>query len=112
MPNRVDQLNSLIMQYLAQIIEQEVDISRDILITVTKVETSKDIKYARVFVSIIPESQRGTILKKLEASKIGIQRVLAQKMMTKFTPKLRFIIDENEVYASEIDKLLDSIKSE
>jgi ribosome-binding factor A len=112
MPNRVDQLNSLIMQYLAQIIEQEVDISRDILITVTKVETSKDIKYARVFISIIPESQRGTILKKLEAAKIGIQRALAQKMMTKFTPKLRFIIDENEVYASEIDKLLDSIKSE
>lgn len=110
MVNRIDQLNPLVQQYISQIIEQEVDLPKDCLITVTKVETSKDIKYARVFVSIIPDNLRGSTLKRLEKFSGEIQRNLAKKMRTKFSPKLRFILDENEIYASEIDKLLDSIK--
>ena len=110
MSQRISQINSLIQHELGQIIHENIELPENHLITITKVQTSKDIKYAKIFVSLMPENQRGTLLKRLTKAAPLFQKELAEKMLTKFSPKLNFVVDENEIYASEIDKLLDSLK--
>ena len=72
-------------------------------------ETSPDIKISKVYLSVIPEKFRGSVLEILRKNSKNLQTLLKKQIATKFTPNLQFFIDEDQIYASEIDKMLDEI---
>jgi len=109
MPNRTQKINPLIQQKLGEIINQNIELPTDCLVTITKTETSPDNKQSKIYLSIIPENFRGTVLKILNKNKKLLYQQLRKELQTKFTPNLLFIIDEDEIYASEIEKLLDEL---
>ena len=109
MPERSPKLNSLIQKQLSQIINSEIDFPEGILISITKVKTSPDNKIAKIYISVIPEKNRGKVLEILRKNKKNLYTHLHQQLETKFTPNLSFFIDEQEIYATGINKLLDEI---
>ena len=109
MKQRISQLNELILHKLSPIINKEIEFPNDCLVTITRVKISPDIKQAKVFISVIPEKFRGTCLDILKKKAKTLRNILQKQITTKFTPNLFFLIDEQEIYASEIDKLLDEI---
>ena len=110
MSERSIKLNSLIKQQLSQIIAREIEFPTDSLVTITRVSTTPDIKIAKVYISVIPDKFRGSVLEILRKNQKQLHSLLKKQIKTKFTPNLKFLIDEQEIYASEIDKLLDEIK--
>ena len=106
--SRILQINQQIKQALGQIISAELEFP-EIMVTITRVETSPDLKSAKVFISIIPDNLRGTALKILRKNLKMLQSQLKRNMTAKFTPNIKFLIDEQEIHASQIDKLLDEI---
>lgn len=110
MKQRISQLNELIMQKLGQIINREIEFPINCLVTITKVKISPDMKNAKIFISVIPDKFRGTCLKILKKKTKFSYNLLKKQITTKFTPNLHFLIDEQEIYASQIDKLLDELK--
>lgn len=106
---RIEKINEYILQKLGQIIIKELEFPENSLVTITKVETSPDIKYAKVYVSVLPDNFRGSVLEILRKNSHNLHEILQKQMRTKFTPNLNFQIDEQEIYASQIDKLLDEI---
>lgn len=109
MPERTDKLNSLIQQQLSQIINQEVEFPEGTLISLTRIKTSPDNKNAKIFISVIPANKQGKALEILRKNAKKLHQELQNELKTKFTPNLSFHIDENEIFASQIDKLLDEI---
>lgn len=81
--------------------------------TITKVTLSKDLHYCHLYFTMIGElNQRNKALKGLNNASGFFQKIIAERLALKFTPKIEFRYDEIEEKAYEIDKLLDSISQE
>jgi len=106
--SRILQLNQLIKQELGQLISSEIEFP-NFLVTITNVDTSPDMKSSKILISVIPDKLRGTALKILRKNTKNLQSLLKKNISIKFTPNLKFLIDEQEIHASKIDKLLDEI---
>ena len=110
--NRQERVNSLLIQYLGEIINREIEFPEGIFITIVKVETSSDMKHAKVWISVLPDKYRGAALSVLHKKKKIIQQNLNKKITMKFFPKIEFSVDTTEEYAAGIEALLDEIKKE
>jgi len=106
--DRIKKLNSLLLEETNELILEEVEFPEDTLVTITSVETSKDLHYAKVFLSVLPPQNKEKVLKILKAS--NIQNLLFRKLTTKFIPKLQYYIDDTEEKAESIESLLDQLK--
>ncbi|MDD5340980.1 MAG: 30S ribosome-binding factor RbfA [Patescibacteria group bacterium] len=111
MANRTEKLNEAIKHALGSLIAKEVEFPENLLVTVTKVDVSPDGKYAKAYVTVLPDNMRGTALKIMNSSAGMFRSGLAKNLKTKFTPKLSFLIDEQEIYANKIEELLDEVRN-
>ena len=82
------------------------------LISVTKVKTTPDLRFARVYVSMINEKNRKQNLSILKQSSGFIRSGIAKKVNLRTTPELVFEFDESIEYGSKIDKILKDISKD
>lgn len=111
MHSRIDRVNELIRNTLAKIIQEETEIPPGIFLTVTKVDTSRDLRYAGVFVSVFPEKKFGKIMEILEKNAYSIQGNLNKRLSMKPLPRIEFLADRTEAEADKIEKILKNIRS-
>ena len=79
------------------------------LVTITGVETSPDLRSARVFVSVLGTAeQRKATLEGLRSSHGVLQSAIARRMRIKRTPTLSFHYDDTAERADRLSRLLDS----
>lgn len=106
MSHRLEKLNSLIQKELGLIIKEEIELPLDCLLTISRVETSVDIKHANVYISVIPKNKAVSVIKKLNNSIYHLQQELNHKLVMRFVPKIRFVIDHSEEHAAKIEEIL------
>ena len=77
-------------------------------VTVTSVDTSPDLRHARVYVSVLgSEGERDATLAGLASSHGVLQRKIADELRMKRTPTLEFVYDESIERGMRITELLD-----
>lgn len=106
---RIQKVNSLISKELSEILARELDLKPGVFITIAKVDTTKDLRYSHIFISVFPESEINYVQKTLEHELGIIQKKLHKKLHMKILPKIRFKIDTTEAQADEIEKILKEI---
>lgn len=79
------------------------------LISVTKVKTTPDLRFARVYVSMINEKSKKENLAILKQSSGYIRSGIAKKINLRTTPELIFEFDESLEYGAKIDEILKDI---
>lgn len=79
------------------------------LISVTKVKTTPDLKFARVYVTMINERSKKENLSILKQSSGYIRSAIAKKINLRNTPELIFEFDDSLEYGSRIDEILKDI---
>ncbi len=79
------------------------------LISVTGVKTTPDLRFAKVFVSMINEKNKKENLKILKQSSGYIRSEVARRINLRTTPELIFEFDESLEYGSRIDEILKDI---
>ncbi len=109
---RIAKINELIKRELSQIILREIEISREALITVTKVDCSANLIQAKVWVSALPEEQMPKVLQILNRHIYEIQQMLNKRLNMRPIPKIKFIEEKQAVEAARIDEFLNQIKVE
>jgi ribosome-binding factor A len=109
MSHRITQINQLIQEVLGEILQKEYQIPLNALLTILAVETSSDILYSKIIVSVFPIDAEKEVLKYLEKNIFGIQQFLNKKLIMRPVPKIRFEIDRTEFEAEKIEKLLKEI---
>lgn len=103
---RIEKVNELVRQQLAEIMERELSLKLGVFITIAKVDTSKDLRYTRVFISVFPETEIGYVTETLKKELSGLQKQLFRKLYMKPSPRLSFEIDRTEERADEVEKIL------
>ena len=109
---RIQQVNQLIKKELGQIILREGDFPKNVLVTLTRVETSRNLIDSMVYVSVLPENQSQTILEILNRRIFHIQQLLNKRLRMRPIPKIQFIEEEATRDAGRIEELLKKIKNE
>lgn len=107
---RISQINELIKTLANEFITRELEIPFDCFVTISKIETSPDLHYSKILITVIPDNKRGTALKILRTHQKQMQKFIASNIKFKFMPKLSFDIDEQVIYGNKIDELLNSIQ--
>ena len=94
MSKRIEKINELLRQQVGKITLKETDIASNILLTISKVSTSPDLKKATVYITALPQVKELEVLKELEINKYNIQKALNRSMYISHIPKLEFKIDK------------------
>lgn len=111
MSERILKINQLIKQELSQLLLRRNDFPRQVLVTIVRVETSKDLAQSRVYVSIIPEEQALVIIKILRKQIYNIQQEINKRLKLRIVPKIKFIKEEKAIESGgRIEKILEEIK--
>lgn len=79
------------------------------LISVSKVKTTPDLRFAKVYVTMINEKSKKENLSILKQSSGYIRSAIAKKVNLRYTPELIFEFDESIEYGSRIDEILKDI---
>ncbi len=110
---RQDRVGALIQRELSEIIQRSVKDPRITFCTVTQASVSPDLKYVDVKVSVIgDEAQKSETLAGLKSAAGFLRREIGSRLTLRYSPELRFAIDESADYLFKIDGLLKSVKSE
>ena len=110
---RQDRVAALIQRELSEIIQRSVKDPRVAFCTVTQAEVSPDLKYVDVKVSVIgDEAQKEKTLAGLKSAAGFLRREIGNRLTLRYSPELRFAIDESADYLFRIDGLLKSVNSE
>ncbi|MDO4281723.1 MAG: 30S ribosome-binding factor RbfA [Peptococcaceae bacterium] len=79
----------------------------DSMVSVTDVEVSNDLSYARIYVSKLgSQRDREKLLEALEKANGYIRTLLSQRLKIRKVPELRFFLDDSLEYGAKIDKIL------
>ncbi|MFH0840443.1 MAG: ribosome-binding factor A [bacterium] len=102
--SRIDQINQLLLVQFGEIINREVRLEGG-LITVVYVECSKDLRTARVAVSVLPDNMYGTALSVLRKKSKVFSKILQKELKMKFVPRIHWMIDNTEKKAAELEEV-------
>jgi len=111
---RTDRLNSLLKEVISEVIRKEVRDPRvPELVTVTRVHIYKDLRHAKVFISVIgSEQDKMETLKALTSAAGFIAVQSSQKVVMRYFPELNFRLDDSVDQHMRIEELLNKISKE
>lgn len=113
MGTRPERVQEAIRQEISKIIQSELRDPRIGFLTVTKVDLSKDLRYARIYFSVLGEKKDNELaLRGLNSAKGYIKGVLFDRIKLRIVPEVVFKIDDTAERTREIFDLLDRIKKE
>ncbi len=106
---RVQRVNQLIKKELSQIILKEVNFPPDVLVTVTRVETSRNLIQAKVYISVMPENETANVLQILDNLIYDLQQQLNKRLKMRPIPRIIFVKEKKTEEAGRIEELLEKI---
>lgn len=113
--HRIEKVNALLQQLVGEIILTHVEIY-DALVTVSKVEASRDLKWAKIWISIVgagdAKSSDKKIMETLEKNLYEIQGEVNRRLEMKIVPRLQLFLDTAPRYAQHINELIEQIHEE
>lgn len=110
---RQERVGDLIRDEVSQIIQREMDDPRLGMVSITQVEMSPDLRYARLFVSVYgSETEQRDALVALNNASGFIRRTLAPRLRMRAIPELSFRLDRSMAHAESIARILRELEPE
>ncbi|MBE3571643.1 MAG: 30S ribosome-binding factor RbfA [Moorella humiferrea] len=112
---RVERVAEQMKKEIAQILRDELKDPRleAGLVTVTGVELSSDLRYAKVYVSIYgDENQKKEVMEWLARATGYVRREIGQRLKLRYTPEIAFKFDNSIEHGDLINRLLMRVKAE
>lgn len=111
MSHRINRINEEMKKALSTLIKNQIKDPRiSELLSITQVDVTNDLRYAKVFISVYDdkEKQKDT-LKGLESAAGLLRREVGKKIRLRYTPELLFEIDHSIEYGMHIESILKNI---
>jgi ribosome-binding factor A len=111
---RTDRLNSLLKEVISEVIHRDVKNPHlNEFVSITRVDITKDLHYAKVYVSMIgTEIQKKESIEALESAAGFIAVNASKKVVMRYFPELKFILDDSVDKHMRIQKLLGDLTAE
>ena len=109
--NRIGRINEEIQKELASLLRNLKDPRvQDTMISVTHVETTPDLRYAKVYVSFLEEDKAKDALKGLKSAGGYLRRELGRALNLRYTPELVWALDDSITYGAKMLKLINGLE--
>ena len=109
---RSDRVAQELKKEVAVILQREVKDPRIGMVTVSDVEVSRDLAYAKIFVNLLFDTDQEAIdqgMKGLEKASPYIRSLVGKAMRLRIVPELRFIYDESLVEGMRMSNLVSNV---
>ena len=104
---RIDRISEEVRRELDAIIREELNDPRvDGTFSITRAEVTGDLRFAKVYVSVLEDDKRDGLMDALKNAKGFIRRALGKRMIIRYAPELIFVSDKNIEYGVHIAKVL------
>ena len=111
--NRIGRINEEIQKELASLIRNLKDPRvQDTMISITRVEATPDLRYAKVYASFLQEDRAKDALKGLKSASGYLRRELGHALQLRYTPELVWEQDDSIIYGAKMLKLINSLEVE
>lgn len=107
--NRIGRINEEIQRVLAELIRSLKDPRVQTMITITRVDTTPDLRYAKVMVSVMDEAKEKEAIKGLKSAGGWLRRELGAELQLRYTPELVFEPDDSLRYGAHMFDLLSKL---
>ena len=109
--NRIGRINEEIQKELASLLRNLKDPRvQSTMISITRVETTPDLRYAKVYASFLDESKANDALKGLKSASGYLRRELGSSLNLRYTPELVWELDDSITYGAKMLKLINSLE--
>ena len=109
---KLERLGHIFTEAISQIISEEVKDDDIKFVTITGVEISSDLSYAKVYFTNLIDKDRDKVTKALNRAGTFIRGKLFDKVEIRKMPELTFIYDESIEYGNKIEKIIEDINKE
>ena len=108
--NRIGRINEEIQKELSALIRNLKDPRvQDTMISITHVQTTPDLRYAKVYASFLQEERAADALKGLKSASGYLRRELGHALNLRYTPELVFEVDHSIEYGAHINQVINSL---
>jgi ribosome-binding factor A len=106
--DRMRRVDEAVRQVVGDAVAQDLKDPRVGFVTVTDVETSPDLRRARIYVSVLGDRRaREASIAGLESAHGFLQRRVASELRLKNTPELEFVLDETTERAFKLERMIE-----
>lgn len=106
MSERIRKVNSLIFHEVSALINKDVDFKNGVFVTISRVDTTPDLRYSKIFVKVFPNKENNYGLKTLEHERNHLQKILHKKLHLKILPKISFHEDLTGETFDNLERIL------
>lgn len=107
---RHDKITQAIKKEVSNIIHDELKDPRLGFVTITRVEMTADLRYAKIFFSVLGKEEEHKKTKAALDSALGyIRRLIARRIRMRFAPEIMFKEDRSVEYSMQIEKVLNEL---
>ena len=104
---RVDRINKQVLDILSDILIKNINLSHLGFITFTSVDVAPDLRTAKVFYSVLSAKLSDSkVYVEINKKQKAFKKFMSPQLSLRYTPDLRFILDETLAYSEKIDNLL------
>lgn len=110
--NRIARINEEIQRQISADIRRLKDprVSGSGMVSVTRVDTTGDLRYAKIYVSVLDKSQEKDVLKGLKSAGGLLRRELGSALGLRYTPELIFEADDSIAYGAHILEVMHDVE--
>lgn len=110
--NRINRINEDIQRELAGLLRTVKDPRVQGLISITRVDTTTDLRYCRVYVSALDSSDIKEVVKGLKSAAGYLRRELGHALSLRYTPELQFMADDSIERGVRMVSMIERIREE
>ena len=110
-PTRMGRINDDIQLALSSLLRQVKDPRvQQGMISITRVETTGDLRYAKVWLSVLGELNEKEFKRGLKSCAPWLRRELGSSLSLRYTPELVFELDHSMEYGAKISRMIEEIE--
>jgi len=107
---KIERLNDIFQKEISIILMTEVKDEDIKFVTITDVDTTSDLSFAKIYYTVLDESKKQKTEDRLNKASSFIRTKLAERVDIRHTPELKFVYDTSIAYGEHIEKIIDNIK--
>ena len=110
--NRIGRINEEIQRELSDLIRSLKDPRVQTLLSITRVDTTPDLRYSKIYISVLDEEKQKDALRGLKSAGGWLRRELGSSLQMRYTPELVFELDDSLKYRAHMFDLLSKLEAE
>lgn len=109
--NRIGRINEEIQRELSGLLRNLKDPRvQNTMISITRVETTPDLRYTKVYASFLEADKAGDALKGLKSASGYLRRELGRALQLRYTPEIQWALDDSITYGARMLELINALE--